>query len=107
MCSSITTTYDANHRDSDMPVIVHSVGNLSAEESHGGQMTERLVDIDDEALEDARRALGTTTLEETVNIALRETGAQHRRPLTMEDLVAFAEAIKDARDPEVMARAWK
>ena len=34
-------------------------------------MTKRLVDIDDVILEEAHRALGTTTLQETVNESLR------------------------------------
>jgi Arc/MetJ family transcription regulator len=34
-------------------------------------MTKRLVDIDDDALEVARGRLGTTTIKETVNVALR------------------------------------
>ena len=34
-------------------------------------MTKRLLDIDDSALEDARRILETRTIEETVNEALR------------------------------------
>ena len=36
-------------------------------------MTKRLVDIDDEILDEARRALGTTTLKDTVNESLRNT----------------------------------
>ncbi len=71
-------------------------------------MAKRLVEIDDQVLEDARRALGTTTIKDTVNIALRESvKAAHRRAITAEDLAAFAEATKDARDPEIMARAWR
>jgi Arc/MetJ family transcription regulator len=34
-------------------------------------MTKRLVDIDDDMLEVARGRLGTTTIKETVNVALR------------------------------------
>lgn len=71
-------------------------------------MTKRLVDIDDEVLEQARSALGTSTLKETVNASLTEAAqASHRRNLTREDLQRFAEAIKDLGDPEVMAKAWE
>ncbi|MEX0658572.1 MAG: type II toxin-antitoxin system VapB family antitoxin [Egibacteraceae bacterium] len=70
-------------------------------------MTKRLVDIDDATLADARQALGTSTLKDTVNTALQESvKAGRRRALTRDDLVAFAEAVKDLGDPEVMAKAW-
>ncbi len=36
-------------------------------------MTKMLIDIDDEALADASRLLGTKTKKETVNVALHET----------------------------------
>ena len=35
-------------------------------------MTKRLVDVDDEVLAQARRILGTETMKDTVNRALRE-----------------------------------
>jgi Arc/MetJ family transcription regulator len=71
-------------------------------------MTKRLVDIDDEILAEARRALGTTTLKDTVNQALRSTvESARRRSITYEDIAAFAEAAKDLGDPEVMAKAWE
>jgi len=71
-------------------------------------MTKRLVDIDDEFLEEARRVLNTTTLKDTVNEALRTTvQSATRRRLTREDLDAFAEATVDLRNPEIMAKAWE
>lgn len=71
-------------------------------------MTKRLVDIDDEILDEARRALGTTTLKETVNEALRGTVERHqRRPITKEDIERFVEASEDLRNPEIMAKAWE
>ena len=71
-------------------------------------MTKRLVDIDDEVLEEARRALGTSTLKETVNRALRHTVEHHRRPpVSPEDVGAFVAATADLRNPEVMAEAWE
>lgn len=71
-------------------------------------MTKRLVDIDDDILEQAREVLATTTLEDTVNESLRETvRSVRRRTSTKEDLAACAEAAKDLGDADVMARAWK
>jgi len=71
-------------------------------------MTKRLVDIDDEVLEQAREALGTKTLKETVNAALEESArAARRRSITREDLIRFAEATQDARNPKIMAKAWE
>jgi len=71
-------------------------------------MTKRLVDIDDEVLDQARRALGTSTLKDTVNESLRSTvQAYRRRSLTAEDVAAFVEATEDLRNPEIMAKAWE
>lgn len=71
-------------------------------------MTKRLVEIDDQVLEDARQALGTVTIKDTVNTALEESvKAAYRRAITQEDLQRFAEACKDLGDPEVMAKAWE
>jgi Arc/MetJ family transcription regulator len=42
-------------------------------------MTKRLVDIDDDILVEARAALGTTTLKDTVNEALRAAVQSHRQ----------------------------
>ncbi len=71
-------------------------------------MTKRLVDIDDEVLAEARRALGTTTLKETVNTALAQSVASSRgRGITRESLQRFAEAARDLGDPEIMAKAWE
>ena len=71
-------------------------------------MTKRLVDIDDEILEEVRRVLHTTTLKDTVNESLRETlRMARRRQITTEDIARFAEAARDLGDPEVMAKAWE
>jgi Arc/MetJ family transcription regulator len=70
-------------------------------------MTKRLVDIDDEVLEDARRSLGTLTIKDTVNTALAESvKAARRRAITKEDLQRVGELLADLGDPEVMAKAW-
>ena len=70
-------------------------------------MTKRLVDIDDEILEEARHALGTTTLKDTVNQSLRTAVREHRRSqITREDLRRVGELLLDLSDPDVMAKAW-
>ena len=71
-------------------------------------MTKRLVEIDDKVLDEARQALETVTIKDTVNTALKEAAAAaHRRGITKEDLRRFTDACKDLGDPEVMARAWE
>ena len=71
-------------------------------------MTKRLVDIDDDLLEQARLQLGTTTMKDTVNSALQETvKAARRHAITHDDLRIFAEAARDLGDPQVMAMAWE
>jgi Arc/MetJ family transcription regulator len=42
-------------------------------------VTKHLVDIDDEALRAARTELGTATIKETVNEALRRSSGEHRQ----------------------------
>lgn len=70
-------------------------------------MTKRLVDIDDELLAEARRVLGTTTLNDTVNESLRNTAqAARQKRITKEDIQAFVKATEDLRNPEIMAKAW-
>ncbi|MBA3373604.1 MAG: type II toxin-antitoxin system VapB family antitoxin, partial [Euzebyaceae bacterium] len=51
-------------------------------------MAKRLVEIDDDLLEQARQALGTSTIKETVNTALLEetVRAAWCRSITKEDL---------------------
>ncbi len=44
-------------------------------------MTKRLVDIDDEALRAARAGLGTATIKDTVNEALRRAAAARQGEL--------------------------
>ena len=46
------------------------------------------VDVDDLAAEQAARVLGTTTLKDTVNAALREVLAAHRRRRLVERIQA-------------------
>jgi Arc/MetJ family transcription regulator len=42
-------------------------------------MSKHLVDIDEDALRTARAKLGSATIKETVNRALRQAGGEHRR----------------------------
>lgn len=51
---------------------------------HAGDIlsdVKHLVDLDDDLLDDARSVLGTSTIKETVNTALRLAAAQRRRDL--------------------------
>lgn len=71
-------------------------------------MSKRLVDIDDEVLAQARLALGTDTIKDTVNTALHDAArAAVRRSVDVASLQRFARAAQDLRDPEVMQRAWE
>ena len=64
-----------------------------------------LVEIDPDLLDAAKTALGTTTIKDTVDRALREVvraqvTAEHLRDMrSLEGL--------DLDDPEVMAQAWR
>jgi Arc/MetJ family transcription regulator len=64
-----------------------------------------LVEIDPDLLDAAKSFLGTTTIKETIDRALREivraqvTGEHLRDMRTLEGL--------DLDDPEVMAQAWR
>jgi Arc/MetJ family transcription regulator len=64
-------------------------------------MSKRLVDIDDRVLDDARAELGTTTIKDTVNTALRLAGKRRRSELT-DALNALARAPLSDRD-----EAWR
>jgi Arc/MetJ family transcription regulator len=67
-------------------------------------MTRTLIDIDDDALEAAKRVLGTRTKVETVNRALAEVAGRARRLAFLDDL---DRAAVDLADPEVMRGAWR
>jgi Arc/MetJ family transcription regulator len=68
-------------------------------------MTKRLIDVDDELIEAAKAYLGTTTLKDTVNTALREITARR----DVEAYLAWwaTDPLPDLRDPEIMAGAWR
>jgi Arc/MetJ family transcription regulator len=76
---------------------------------HHSAVTKRLIDVDDEALEAARHVLGTDTIKDTVNSALRASvlAAERRQRVHVAALKRFAEASRDLRDDEVMADAWR
>jgi hypothetical protein len=64
-------------------------------------MTKHLVDIDEQALRDARAQLGVTTIKETVNRALRLVGSD-RGATVKERLDALARADLAPRE-----QAWR
>ncbi|WP_420444372.1 type II toxin-antitoxin system VapB family antitoxin [Candidatus Poriferisodalis sp.] len=68
-------------------------------------MTKRLVDIDDELLEQARRITGASTMKETVNAALKHTVEAELR-LRHARRIAGRHGT-DIADDEVMAGAWR
>ncbi|HEX5493100.1 MAG TPA: type II toxin-antitoxin system VapB family antitoxin [Mycobacteriales bacterium] len=55
-------------------------------------MTKILIDIDDDALTEASRLLGTTTKKDTVNAALRETTLRLRRAEALARLAELGES---------------
>jgi Arc/MetJ family transcription regulator len=75
----------------------------------GAVVTKRLIDVDDDVLEAAKRVLGTATIKDTVNSALRASvqAAERRQRLDAAALQRFAEASRDLRDEDVMADAWR
>lgn len=71
-------------------------------------MSKRLVDIDDQVLSEAKAALGTGTIRDTVNTALREAvRSSQRRTVDASALRRFSAASQDLADPAVMAQAWQ
>jgi len=72
---------------------------------YGGMMTKRLLDIDDAALEDAKRILETRTMKDTVNEALRRV-ARIEGSKAWIDLMS-SEDFVDLRDVGVMGGAWR
>jgi Arc/MetJ family transcription regulator len=64
-------------------------------------MAKHLVDIDEQALDMARAELGTTTIKDTVNAALRQATTQRARRVAAA-LDSLATAL-----PEDRAEAWR
>ena len=68
-------------------------------------MTKTTVDIDENLLEQARRVLGTSSVRETIEAALREVFSGDAR---RQEIRALAEmAGLDLASEEVMAKAWR
>jgi Arc/MetJ family transcription regulator len=68
-------------------------------------MTKTVIDIDDELLAEAGKALGTTTKKDTVNKALKEIVRLRAVEQHVESLRNGLYA--DLLDPEVMKGAWR
>lgn len=68
------------------------------------------VDLDDEALNEAMRLLGTKTKKETINVALREVVQRHRRVEAAQRLFEMGQRgdFDQAAEAHAAAkRAWK
>jgi len=68
-------------------------------------MTKKLVDIDVEILEEAKRILGLGSYKETVNAGLREIIAAAARRREIERFTSTDE--HDVEDPDMIASAWR
>ncbi|HEX4216714.1 MAG TPA: type II toxin-antitoxin system VapB family antitoxin [Candidatus Dormibacteraeota bacterium] len=68
-------------------------------------MAKRLVEIDDELLREAREALGSATIKDTVNAALAEFVHARLRRRHVQRLVRM-EGL-DLDRPDVMSDAWR
>jgi Arc/MetJ family transcription regulator len=69
-------------------------------------VTKTLIDIDDDLLEAAREALGTTTKKDTVNTVLREVLAAQQRRRAVDDLIAWGQR-NEPWDDSLRDRAWR
>lgn len=68
-------------------------------------MTRRLIDTDDEALEEAKAVLGARTYKDTVNAGLREILAVHARRRQVDRFLA-ADRL-DSDGPALWDQAWR
>ncbi|MCD0443875.1 type II toxin-antitoxin system VapB family antitoxin [Glycomyces sp. A-F 0318] len=68
-------------------------------------MSRTVINLDDELCAQAAEILGTTTKVSTVNAALKELVAQHKRREFLEWLAAGN--LPDLADPEIMESAWR
>ena len=68
-------------------------------------MTKRLIDLDDELVETARRELGTTTIADTVRTARREAAANRARSRQIDCLTSGGLAAM--ADPAQRETAWR
>ena len=68
-------------------------------------MRKTTVDIDENLIEQARRVLGTSSVKETIDAALREVLCGDAR---RQEIMALAEMDGiDLANKEVMAKAWR
>ncbi|HEU0127755.1 MAG TPA: type II toxin-antitoxin system VapB family antitoxin [Pseudonocardiaceae bacterium] len=68
-------------------------------------MAKKLVDIDVEILEEAKRILGLDSYKETVNAGLREIIAAAARRREIERFTSTDQ--QDVEDPDVISSAWR
>ena len=68
-------------------------------------MAKKLIDVDVDALEEAKRILGAATYKETVNAGLREVIAAAARRRQIERFLA--PEPHDVEDATVVASAWR
>lgn len=68
-------------------------------------MAKKLIDIDVEALEEAKRILGLGSYKETVNAGLHEIIATAARRREIERFTSTDQ--HDVEDPDVIASAWR
>jgi Arc/MetJ family transcription regulator len=68
-------------------------------------VTKRLVDIDDELLDEAAAVLGTPTMKQTVNRSLEEVVLAARRRRHADRLEGMRDL--DLAKPRVMSGAWR
>jgi Arc/MetJ family transcription regulator len=92
-------------RDGFEPVagryIERRVVYLDGRDVYTRRMTKRLIDVDDDALDAARAELGTLTIKDTVNEALRRAARQRSAELA-NALTVLADADLDER-----SAAWR
>jgi len=67
-------------------------------------VSKRLVDIDNDLLDEATRVLGAATMKEAVNRSLEAVVLSDRRAKHADRLEVMAGL--DLDDPDVMSRAW-
>lgn len=68
-------------------------------------MTKRLIDLDDELVETARRELGTVTISDTVRTALREAATRRARSRQIDWLAAGG--LASMADPAQRETVWR
>lgn len=68
-------------------------------------MPKRLIDLDDELLDESKAALGTTKITETVRAALREAIAARARTDQVEYLTSGG--LESLTQPEVREAVWQ